>query len=69
MLGQSNILTLRSMTNMAYVNRKRFSSEPSEFIEVADDPLRILEDVNAAYESLSSERRSQRCLLIDLLIE
>ena len=40
---------------MAYVNRKRFSSEPSEFIEVADDPLGILENANAAYESLTSE--------------
>ena len=54
-LGPNNVLTLRSMTNMAYVNRKRFSSEPSEIIEVADDPLRILENANAAYESLSSE--------------
>ena len=54
-LGPSNVLTLRSMTNMAYVNRKRFSLNPSVRIEIADDPLRILENANAAYESLSPE--------------
>ena len=54
-LGPSNVLTLRSMTNLAYVNRKRSLFNPSEAIGLVDDPLQTLENANAAYESLTPD--------------
>ena len=54
-LGPSNVLTLRSMTRMACVNRKRSLLNLSEAVGVADNSLQALENVNAAYESLFPE--------------
>ena len=54
-LGPSNVLTLRSMTNLAYVNRRRSLLNPSGAVGVVDSSLQTLENANAAFESLSPD--------------
>ncbi len=52
-LGPNNILTQRSMANIAYLNSKCSLLHPDERIEIADNALMALEAVHTGYESMT----------------